>query len=92
MLHHHERDYAKSHCLDAFISLHGWCKDFVIENGSIDAFDCSRQYQPMPKESIDANYQVVEVSFGQTLLRHNIKKALSNRAGNGEYLLWQGIS
>ena len=63
-----------------------------MENGSIDVFDCSRQYQPMPKESIDANYQVVEVSFGQTLLRHNIKKALSNRAGNGEYLLWQGIS
>ena len=63
-----------------------------MKNGSIDAFDCSRQYQPMLKESIDANYQVVEVSFGQTLLRHNIKKALYNRAGNGEYLLWQGIS
>ena len=62
-----------------------------MENGSIDAFDCSRQYQPRPKESIDANYQVVEVSFGQTLLRHDIKKAPSNGADNGEYLLGQGI-
>ena len=31
------------------------------------------QYCPMPKESIDANYQVVEVSFDLTLLRHNLK-------------------
>ena len=92
MLHHHGRDYAKSHCLDVFISLHGWCKGFAIENGSIDAFDCSRYYQPMPNESIDVNYQLVEVSFDQTLPRHNIKKAPCNGAGNGEYLLWQVIS
>ena len=75
MLYHQERDRAKSHCLDAFISLHGWCKAFVMENGSIDAFDRSRYYQPMHKESIDAIYQVVEASFGQILLRHNIKKS-----------------
>ena len=46
----------------------------------------------MPKEFTDANYQVVEVSFGETLLWRNIKKALSNCAGNGEYLHWQGRS
>ena len=45
-----------------------------MDNGSIGAFNCSRQYQPMPKESIDANYQVVKVSFAQTLLRHDIKR------------------
>ena len=85
------RLYQKS-LLDVFISLHGWCKALVMENGSIDAFNCSRQYQPMTKESIDANYQLVGVSFGQDLLRHNIKKVSPNRAGNGEYLLWQRIS
>ena len=91
MLRHHEQDYVKSHCLDVF-SLHGWCKAFVTENGSIDAFYCSRQYRPMHKESIDVNYQVVEVSLGQTLLRQNIKKEPSNGVGNEEYMRWQGIS
>ena len=38
---------------------------------------------------MDGNYPAVEVSFGQTLLRHNIKKASSNPPGSGEYLLWQ---
>ena len=63
-----------------------------MENGSIDVFVCSRHYQSMPKVSIDVNYQVVEVSFGQTLLRHNIKKEPSNGAGNEECLRWQGMS
>ena len=51
-----------------------------------------RQYWPMPKDPIDANYQVVEVSFDQNVLWHNIEKASSNHAGKGEYLVWQGRS
>ena len=82
----------KNHCSDVFMSLRGLCKAFVMGNGSIDVFDCSWQYQLMPNESIDANYQVVEVSFNQTLVQHNIKKSPSDGTGNGEYLLWQGIS
>ena len=40
----------------------------------------------------ELSYQVMEVSFGQNLLRHNNKKAFSNHAGNGEYLICQGRS
>ena len=46
----------------------------------------------MHKNSIDANYQVMEVSFGRNLLRHNNKQARSNHAGNREYLICQGRS
>ena len=74
MLNHHVRDCAKSHCWDVFISLQGWCEAFVMENGSIDVFDCSRQYQLRPKESTNANNQVVVVSSGTS------KKAFYNHA------------
>ena len=68
-----------------------WYKTFLIENGSIDAFDCSSQYQPMSGEAINANCLVMKVSFGQISLLHNIKEAPSNLGAAGNACSGKGI-
>ena len=40
------------------------------------SIDCCRQYWPMPKDSIDAKYKVVEISFGLNALAQYQKGVL----------------
>ena len=82
---HQGSDYDNSHCLHMLISLHGWRKAFIIVNSSVGACDLPAYAQGVHR----CELSVMEISFDQTLLRHNIKKVSSNPWGSGEYLLYQ---
>ena len=73
------------------ISLHVWRRApsrKTVELRHLTAPDSSSLCPRSPQMQIIKSWN----SFGLTSLRNNIKKASSNRACSGEYLLWQGES
>ena len=78
---HQGSDYDNSHCLHMLISMHGWRKAF----SSVGARDLLAYAQGVHR----CELSVMEISFDQTLPRHNIKKVSSSPWGSGEYLLYQ---
>ena len=76
LVHHHGRAYAKK---NAKKSLFGYA--FLCNDRHCHGELLNRRLWPLQsvssyihKESIYVNYQVIEVSFDQALLQHNIKK------------------
>ena len=59
-----------SHCLHMLISMHGWRKAFIMVNSSVGACDLLAYAQGVHR----CELSVMEISFDQTLLRHNIKR------------------